>query len=134
MTTQARFLTKTRHAVRYAAVVVMTLLAAGGCDFTTLKWPVGRDTYEAFGDGRFQLLKTPNKTLFLYDCGRRETVADDVVKWRCTRNGVVIAIEKNGYCVVAMHDGAASHYSKLQDIPGQERQEFIGLGAKDSGP
>lgn len=97
---------------------VLLILAPLGCDND--KYPSGRDTVKSFGDGRFQIGRTPSM-LFLIDMATKDNIMLDVKKWE-SQGELVYLVNKEGmYTVLNYRTGYHKNYPRLDDVPPEHR-------------
>ncbi len=112
---------------RIRPIVALTTLA--GCLIimacAKMKYPPGRDTIEAFGDGRYAVMRTPEKGKCMFDAETQTTISASVVSWKREGNLVcVLAAEPKRFVLVDYVRGTVAKYEQLEEIPLPQRPIF----------
>jgi hypothetical protein len=102
------------------------LLMLFGCE--QQKHPWGRDTKDSFGNGRFQILRSPTNIgrpeLFLHDYEAHTQVVRFVKNW-AVKSGYVFLVDANGKCwKVDYQTGAVASYEKADAAEAADRKVF----------
>ncbi|MFN2124606.1 MAG: hypothetical protein ACK2UP_14000 [Candidatus Promineifilaceae bacterium] len=82
-----------------------------------MKYNTGRDTVEAFGDGRYQVLQLP-ETKVLYDLQEQQEILRHVTRWRKEGDIVyLMAGERGPFAAIYLSKGTFEKYSDLALSP-----------------
>ncbi len=93
-----------------------------------LKYQWGRDTYDLFGDGTYQIDRVPNigsseQIYALYDCSTLEDIEMDIYRYTHIEPYVYV-VGASGYTILNYQTGELIQKMKLEDLPKNEQQVF----------
>ena len=104
--------------IMFAIVVFVAFLEMNKTDYN-----IGRDTVEAFGKGRFQLLRGGG-IKSLYDCKEMQTIAYGITRYRKIKEKVYIVSEKEGYTILNYQTEEYSQSHNIDDFSHEEQDIF----------
>ena len=99
-------------------LLALAFIVNAGCGsgHYKLKYPVGRDTKAAFGDGRYQIAKAMYDTI-LYDGERQHQIAGPIKCWDSSGDMVFVMDKKGKYTILNFATGEVKSYDRLNDAP-----------------
>lgn len=133
----------------FVLLIIITILNSTSCKpKQQILFPSGKDTVETFCDGTYQLLKTPDRTLTLYNCKYQSAIIDRVEQYKKTDYAVAISgtlktsqiyavmdvVNNKLYCLISSSDDSFQSEKpfKLEQMLNEgslviceESQEFI---------
>ena len=107
--------------IMFAIVVFVAFLEMNKTDYN-----IERDTVEAFGKGRFQLLRVGG-IKSLYDCKEMQTIAYGITRYRKIKEKVYIVSEKEGYTILNYQTEEYSQSYNIGDFSHEEQDIFNNL-------
>jgi len=109
-----------------SGLLLISLAALVSCG-PRLTYEPGRDTIDWFGNGRFSILRTPNKEKIFYDGERQETILDSTRNWSTSGNNTFLIGQLRGETTFVILDVASltvTKYHNIDDIPKQYQGKF----------
>ena len=104
-------------ALGIAAAALFTLF---GCE--QQKYPWGRDTVDSFGNGRFQIGRTP--TMLVLSDREGSVVVNNVKNWKA-KSGYVFLMDGNGKCwKVDYRTGEVLSFERANAVETPDRKVF----------
>lgn len=102
---------------------IVVVLGVSGCA-SKENYPIGKDTYEAFGDGRFQILRMGTRRT-LYDMKARDTLLLKIESWRTEGNWIYAKGDNERFVLLNYRTGFINNYKSLDDVPAEFREHFL---------
>lgn len=102
-------------------ILIGTVFSFTSCQ--ELKYSPGRDTYELFGDGTYQILCAPDKTYVLHDCDNSNNIEEYIYRYRKI-SPLVYVVGKNGYTILNYETGIIEQKSDINDFSDKDREIF----------
>ncbi len=96
-------------------IVVSCLL---GCEAKV--YTIGKNTIEAFGDGRFQIAKAA-RTVFLADRKEDKRIVEGVVDWLREGDWVYVLDRDSQYTILNYRTGEHDTFTTLREVPKPHR-------------
>ena len=94
-----------------------------GCE--RAEYASGRDTLQAFGRGRFQLLILGGKQKLLYDLKLQRTLVSDVKSWQIDDDLLLIlSVGAQRFTILNVETGGLQHFQVISEIPQLQRGKF----------
>ena len=81
----------------------------------------GRDTVTHFGEGRFQVLRTPGGKRELKDLDTHDTLLFDVTDWRERNNFAYVCASDGKYVVIQTVSNEFWEFSDIDNIPDEHQ-------------
>lgn len=119
----------TRCCLIQIVVVILIFFPVTGCDND--KYPSGRDTVQSFGNGRFQIGRTPSMK-FLIDMATKENITLDIRDWQNQGDWVYLVNEDGLYTVLNYRTGYYKNYPNLDSVS-PEHRNFCRMLDRDKG-
>lgn len=94
-------------------LAMLILFPTTGCDND--KYPTGRDTVQSFGNGRFQIGRTPSMK-FLIDMATKENIMLDISDWQSQGDRVYLVNANGLYTVLNYRTGYYRNYPNLDSV------------------
>lgn len=88
-----------------------------------LKYSPGRDTYELFGDGTYQILVGPYQIYSLYEYGNINAIEDDIYRYRKI-SSLLYVVGKNGYTILNYETGITEQNSDIKKFSNNDQEMF----------
>jgi len=104
--------------VIYLVIVILFMFDDG--------YTPGKDTYESFGNGRFQIISSNSEELYLIDLKDGKTIESDIRNYYKVDNKVYI-IGIDGYCILNYAKEEYKQSKELKDFTEDEQKAFNDL-------
>lgn len=104
------------HVIFLICMLFSIVLLLFACQESKKKYPSGRDTYKAFGDGRFQICGD-NESYVLIDNEAQDIIIDgDIYRYRRIKEHIYV-VGQCGYSVVNFESGEVIQSQNLSELP-----------------
>jgi len=100
-------------------ILLPCILTSLGCGVEQ-RIPVGRDTVDSFGDGTYQVLRSPDRKV-LFNCEHQRTILDDVKAWRRSGDDVYARGAYGQMVVLNVVSGREKSSRNLKDFSAKEQ-------------
>lgn len=110
---------------RFICIIAVSALLMGCGE---QKYPTGRDTYRAFGDGRFQIGRVIGDEKPLMDVKTGFVLLSNVYDYRRTRDALYFVGsfgEPVSYVVITLNDGSIHRFRRIDEVKESDWKEQL---------